>query len=48
MTDDYKTALTRSRKSTSIRGVRSRGNWLLGLRGAVARGIARRPWPRKK
>jgi hypothetical protein len=48
MTDDYKTALTRRVKATSILKTRSRGSWLQGLRGAVTRGVARRPWPRKK
>jgi len=48
MAEDYKAALSRSRKAARSLEMRSRGNWLRVLRVAVARSVTSRPWPRKK
>ena len=48
MADDYKAALTRSRKAAPSLETRTRVSWLRGVRGVLARSVARRPWPPKK
>ena len=48
MAKDYKTAVSRSRKTTPMLNTTSCGKWLRELRVAVGRSVARSPWPRRK
>ena len=48
MDNNYKNAVSRSRKATPLLKATDRGHWLRELRAAVGRGVARSPWPRRK